>query len=74
MGKKNSILRAAQEAFGHQGFTATTVKDVAGRAQVSFGLVSHYFGSKQDLFLAAGFDMADRLYLCLLYTSPSPRD
>jgi AcrR family transcriptional regulator len=63
MGKKNSILRAAQEAFGHQGFTATTVKDVAGRAQVSFGLVSHYFGSKQDLFLAAGFDMADRLYL-----------
>ena len=61
MTKKEAILRAAQEAFGELGFTAATVKDVAGRAGVSFGLVSHYFGSKQDLFLAAGFDMADRL-------------
>ena len=61
MTKKEAILRAAQEAFGELGFTAATVKDVAGRAKVSFGLVSHYFGSKQDLFLAAGFDMADRL-------------
>jgi len=62
MTKKEAILRAAQEAFGQQGFSATTVKDVAERAQVSFGLVSHYFGNKQSLFLAAGFDMADRLY------------
>ena len=61
MTKKDAILKAAQEAFGQLGFTAATVKDVAGRADVSFGLVSHYFGSKQDLFLAAGFDMADRL-------------
>jgi len=61
MTRKEAILRAAQEAFGQLGFTAATVKDVAGRADVSFGLVSHYFGSKQDLFLAAGFDMADRI-------------
>jgi TetR/AcrR family transcriptional regulator len=65
MTKKETILRAAQEAFGELGFTAATVKDVAGRAQVSFGLVSHYFGSKQELYLAAGFDMADRLIDCL---------
>ncbi|WP_419786945.1 TetR/AcrR family transcriptional regulator [Pseudodesulfovibrio sp.] len=61
MTKKEAILMAAQQAFGQLGFTAATVKDVAGRAQVSFGLVSHYFGSKQDLYLAAAFDMADRL-------------
>ncbi len=61
MTKKDAILTAAQEAFGQLGFTGATVKDVAGRAEVSFGLVSHYFGSKQELFLAAGFDMADRL-------------
>lgn len=65
MSKKEAILRAAQEAFGQLGFHAATVKDVAGRADVSFGLVSHYFGSKQELFLAAGFDMADRLISCL---------
>ncbi|MDD3311566.1 TetR/AcrR family transcriptional regulator [Pseudodesulfovibrio sp.] len=61
MTKKEAILTAAQQAFGQLGFTAATVKDVAGRAGVSFGLVSHYFGSKQDLYLAAAFDMADRL-------------
>ena len=61
MTKKEAILRAAQEAFGQMGFSTATVKDVAVRADVSFGLVSHYFGSKQDLFIAAGFDMADRL-------------
>ncbi len=66
MTKKEAILRAAQEAFGELGFTGATVKDVAGRAEVSFGLVSHYFGSKQELYLAAGFDMADRLAACLL--------
>lgn len=65
MTKKEAILKAAQEAFGQLGFTAATVKDVAGRAEVSFGLVSHYFGSKQELFLSAGFDMADRLIECL---------
>jgi len=61
MSKKEAILKAAQEAFAQLGFTGATVKDVANRADVSFGLVSHYFGSKQELFLAAGFDMADRL-------------
>lgn len=61
MTKKEAILTAAQEAFGELGFTGATVKDVATRADVSFGLVSHYFGSKQELFLASGFDMADRI-------------
>lgn len=65
MTKKEAILRAAQEAFGQLGFSGTTVKDVAQRADVSFGLVSHYFGSKQDLFLAAGFSMADSLIAVL---------
>lgn len=69
MTKKEAILCAAQEAFGQLGFHAATVKDVAGRADVSFGLVSHYFGSKQELFLAAGFDMADRLIVRLSETT-----
>ncbi|QGY40188.1 TetR family transcriptional regulator [Pseudodesulfovibrio cashew] len=66
MTKKEAILRAAQEAFGELGFSNATVKDVAGRADVSFGLVSHYFGNKQELFLAAGFDMADRIITRLI--------
>jgi AcrR family transcriptional regulator len=61
MTKKDAILVAAQEAFGQLGYSGTTMKDVSKRANVSFGLVSHYFGNKHDLFLAAGFDMVDRL-------------
>lgn len=61
MTKKEAILVAAQEAFGQLGYTATTMKDVSTRANVSFGLVSHYFGNKQDLFLAAGSAMVDSL-------------
>jgi len=74
MSKKEAILRAAQEAFGQLGFTAATVKDVAGRADVSFGLVSHYFGSKQELFLAAGFDMADSLVVRLTESTADPAE
>jgi len=63
--KKEAILKAAQIAFSKTGFASTTVKDVASLANVSFGLVSHYFGSKSELFLVAGFDMADRLIIKL---------
>lgn len=65
MTKKDAILVAAQEAFGELGYSGTTMKDVSKRANVSFGLVSHYFGNKHDLFLAAGFDMVDRLITIL---------
>ncbi|WP_018125667.1 TetR/AcrR family transcriptional regulator [Desulfovibrio oxyclinae] len=59
MTKKESILTAAQEAFGQNGYSRTTMKDVSTRANVSFGLVSHYYGNKQDLFIAAGSAMVD---------------
>lgn len=59
MPKRKAILEAAQEVFGKHGYSATTMKMVAERAGVAFGLVSHYFGSKQELFITAGFAMVD---------------
>lgn len=59
--RKELILRAAQKLFGSKGFNGTTMKQVADEAGVAFGLVAHYFGNKQKLFLTAGFDMVDRL-------------
>ncbi len=47
------------------------MKDVSMRANVSFGLVSHYFGNKHDLFLAAGFDVVDRLITILRQATAS---
>ncbi len=59
--RKGKILRAAQETFGEYGYSRATIKMIAERAGVAFGLVSHYFGGKDNLFLAAGSDMVNTL-------------
>ncbi len=59
--KKRRILRVAQIMFGRRGYHATTVKMIAEEAGVAFGLVAHHFGAKENLFLAAGFEMVDRV-------------
>ena len=59
--KDRANLLAAQEVFGRKGYAGTTMKMIAEKAGVAFGLVSHYFGTKEELFLAAGFDMVDRV-------------
>ena len=47
------ILGAARAQFAAQGFTRTTIRGVAREAGVDPSLVHHYFGSKDDLFVAA---------------------
>ncbi|WP_027720551.1 TetR/AcrR family transcriptional regulator [Maridesulfovibrio zosterae] len=59
--KKDAILYAAQETFGRYGYAGTTVKMISERAGVAFGLVSHYFGSKEELFVTAGVALVDDL-------------
>ena len=46
------ILNAARNAFAAQGFAATSIRAIARAAQVDPALVHHYFGTKDDLFLA----------------------
>jgi AcrR family transcriptional regulator len=52
--KRNQILAAAVRVFAAQGFEASRVGDVAREAGVAYGLVYHYFGSK-DAVLEAVF-------------------
>lgn len=52
-GTRTAILAAAKDAFGRQGYTATSVRAVAREAGVDPGLVLHFFGSKDGLFEAA---------------------
>jgi AcrR family transcriptional regulator len=47
------VLAAARASFAEKGFRATTIRAVAASAGVDPALVHHYFGSKDDLFLAA---------------------
>lgn len=44
---------AAQDLFAERGYPGTTVRDVAAHAGISQGLITRYFGSKENLFLAA---------------------
>jgi AcrR family transcriptional regulator len=50
---RGQILDAARESFAGNGFGRTTIRGVAADAGVDPALVHHYFGSKDDLFLAA---------------------
>ncbi len=47
------ILASARALFATRGFAGTTIRAVAGEASVDPALVHHYFGSKDDLFVAA---------------------
>jgi AcrR family transcriptional regulator len=47
--KRRSILDAAVRVFARQGFHACRVADIADEAGVAYGLVYHYFGSKDEI-------------------------
>ena len=50
---RTRVLQAARTSFGERGFDGATIRDIALRAGVDPALVHHYFGSKQQLFVAA---------------------
>ena len=52
--KRRQILDAAVRVFARQGYEASPVGDVAKEAGVAYGLVYHYYGSK-DAVLEAVF-------------------
>ena len=47
--KRQQILDAAVRVFARQGFHSTRVADVADEAGVAYGLVYHYFRSKDQI-------------------------
>lgn len=48
--KQDLIIDAALEVFREKGYANARMADIARRAGVSYGLVYHYFGSKEVLF------------------------
>ena len=47
--KRRLILNAAVRVFARQGFHACRVSDIADEAGVAYGLVYHYFASKDEI-------------------------
>lgn len=47
--RRNLILQAARECLSEKGMRGFTLKNVAAEAEVSISLLSHYFGSVEEL-------------------------
>jgi TetR/AcrR family transcriptional regulator, fatty acid metabolism regulator protein len=50
--RRRQILQAAVRAFARKGYHACRVSDIASEAGVAYGLVYHYYGSKEALLEA----------------------
>ena len=48
--RKQEIMQAALELFVSKGYVATKITDIAKRANISTGLMFHYFESKENLY------------------------
>ncbi|MEW6776401.1 MAG: TetR/AcrR family transcriptional regulator [Bdellovibrionota bacterium] len=48
-GKRKLILDAAVKVFARKGYYGCRVSDIADEAKVAYGLVYHYFKSKEDV-------------------------
>lgn len=50
---REAILAAARELFGERGYDGATIRAIAGQAGVDPALVHHFYGSKEQVFVAA---------------------
>jgi AcrR family transcriptional regulator len=58
--KRQRLLDAAAAAFSEVGFEGTSIRKIADDAGVSFQLIAHYLGSKDDLWAATVDDLFTR--------------
>ena len=46
---RNAILISAAALFRHQGYSATTLRQIAGKARIKAGSIYYYFDSKEEI-------------------------
>lgn len=49
--RRRQIMDAALKVFAEKGLAATMMSDIAAAADLSYGLVYHYFHDKEELFI-----------------------
>jgi AcrR family transcriptional regulator len=59
--RRDAILKAARCTFAQKGFADTNVEDIAVRAGVAKGTLYLYFNSKEEIYMAALREEAQRL-------------
>jgi len=50
--RRDQILHAALKVFAYKGLKATKISEIAALADISQGLIHHYFTCKEDVFTA----------------------
>src|SRR2546430_3185907 len=72
--KRRQILSAAVRVFAAQGYDASRVGDVAKEAGVAYGLVYHYFGSKEAVLEAVFREAWGRLLAAVALAEETGED
>ncbi len=65
--RREDILQASLNLFAEKGFHGTSMRDIAKAADITEGLIYHYFASKRELFTAI---IEEYSFLPLLRTLP----
>ena len=76
-GRRLQLIETTLDSLAEVGFVGSTLSQIAGRANVSPGLVAHYFGDKDGLLDAAFRTLTARVgeaVTARLKAARSPRD
>jgi len=71
--KRRTILDAAVRVFARQGFHTCRVSDIADEAGVAYGLVYHYFNSKEEILDTLFLERWDVMLLAIAEADASHR-
>ena len=71
--KRRVILEAAVRVFARQGFHTCRVSDIADEAGVAYGLVYHYFTSKEEILDTLFLERWDVMLAAIVEVDASPR-
>jgi TetR/AcrR family transcriptional regulator, fatty acid metabolism regulator protein len=71
--KRRVILEAAVRVFARQGFHTCRVSDIADDAGVAYGLVYHYFTSKEEILDTLFLERWDVMLAAIAEVDASPR-
>ncbi|MEO4045705.1 transcriptional regulator BetI [Pseudomonas sp. CAU 1711] len=64
--RRQQLIQATLESIAELGLQDTTILSISGKAQLSSGIISHYFGGKQALIEAALRHLLEQLRQDLL--------
>lgn len=68
--RREAILQAAVQVFSRLGLATAKISDIAAAAGVSYGLVYHYFGTKEAIFGALA-EQASRSLIATAHWLPT---